>query len=323
MKFNILSLLVAGALLVGCGEKSGPGAEPQKLQVLVSFLPLYAHAKSIAGDLADVRMLLDKNADPHDFEFKPSDVKKVAGADVFITNGVGLEEWLDDLLKNAANSGLRLVDASKGIELLDNPGEFFAAAGDEPEHEHEHGHAGDAAADEHHHHGEKNPHLWLDPVSARAQAENILAALVAADPKNADAYRRNAAAYFAELEKLDRDFRESMGRLTEKNLVTFHDAFPYLAKRYGFNYLGCIEEFPEQDPKPNDLKALVAAIREHRVKVIFAETGYSPKLLEEIARQSGATVAELDTLEIGEPAADAYLERMRANLAALAKAWRP
>jgi ABC-type Zn uptake system ZnuABC Zn-binding protein ZnuA len=290
----------------------GPAGAAAKLQVLASFLPMYAHAKSVAGELAEVRMFIDQEADPHDYEFKPSDVKKLAAADLFIANGAGVEEWLDDLLSKAGGGKLTVVDASAGIALLDNAREFFTgSAAEEEEDEHEHAH------------GDKNPHVWLDPVLAQRQVENILAALTVADAKNAGAYKKNADAYLAKLRQLDADYRAATERLANKNLVTFHDAFPYLAKRYGFNYLGCIARFPEQDPKPAELKALIQAVKQHQVRVIFAENGYSPKLLTTVARQTGAAVGTLDTLEIGAPAADAYLVRMRNNLAALKKAWQP
>ena len=231
-------------------------------------------------------MLLSGDVDPHDFEFRPADVKKVMAADLFIINGVGLEGWLGKLLKKTGGKKPTIVDTSAGIELLTD-----------------------------------NPHIWLDPVNAHRQARNILDALLAADPDNAEIYRRNAAAYFAELEQLDADFRAMAASVADKNMVTLHDAFPYLAKRYGFDYLGYVEEFPEHDPRPDDLRALTETIRQRGVKVIFAETGYSPKLLAEIARQTGARVEELDTLETGEPTADAYLVGTRKNLETLRRAW--
>jgi ABC-type Zn uptake system ZnuABC Zn-binding protein ZnuA len=109
--------------------------------------------------------------------------------------------------------------------------------------------------------------------------------------------------------------------LPNKNLVTFHDAFPYLATRYGLNYVGCVSQFPEKDPPPRQLAGLIDRIRVSKAGVIFAETGYAPGLLTEIARQTGTRVSELDTLEIGEGHASAYLDRMRGNLAALKAAF--
>jgi ABC-type Zn uptake system ZnuABC Zn-binding protein ZnuA len=153
------------------------------------------------------------------------------------------------------------------------------------------------------------------------QVATIAEALAARDPVHAETYRANAARYTAELEKLDAEFSATLEPLPDKNLITFHDAFPYLARRYGLNYVGYVEAFPEKDPTPRQLKALIDAIRRLNVKVLFAEVGYEPKILTALAEQTGAKVAELDTLEVGEADPQAYLIRMRANLRALQKAW--
>jgi len=297
-------------------------AQDKKLRVITTFLPLYAHTQSITGDLADVRLLLGKETGPHNYELKPSDILKMAKADLFIINGLGLEDWLAGLLEKAANPRLVLVDSSSGVTLLDSPNPVELPSIPHTAHDHDHpNHVHDQSCQGH---GEgRNPHIWLDPVIAQQQVQTITAALCKADPKNAAAYEKNAQAYLAKLKQLDADFAKRLNLLPNKNLITFHDAFPYMAQRYGLNYIGFIEQFPEKDPKPNQLAALVKAIKSNKVKVLFAESGYSPKLLESIAQQSGATVASLNTLEVGEPSADAYLVLMRENLKALETAWKP
>jgi zinc transport system substrate-binding protein len=114
-----------------------------------------------------------------------------------------------------------------------------------------------------------------------------------------------------------------LGPLPNKKLVTFHDAFPYLAKRYGLENIGYLSRFPERDPAPAELAALVDGIREHGVKVLFAESGYEPALLQRIAADTGAAVSTLDTIEIGEATPTAYLDGMNRNLEALRKAFAP
>ncbi|GAB4166645.1 MAG: metal ABC transporter substrate-binding protein [Terrimicrobiaceae bacterium] len=278
-----------------------------RLRVVTSFLPMQSHAAAIAGDRADVIQLLDKETGPHDFQLTPGDVRKLADADLFVINGVGLEDWLDKLVAQAGNKNLKVVDTSQGITLLESPEAVFDRHG----HSHGHDHHG------HDHGGGPNPHVWLDPVLAKEQAGAILQALIAADPANRSAYKANAAAYFQKLDALDSDFRSAISALRNRNLVTFHDAFPYLAKRYGLNYVGYVEEFPEKDPSPKQLAALVQKIREIQVGVIFAEEGYTPNLLERIAEQTGARVSALDTLEVGVGSPTAYIERMQKNLAAM------
>jgi zinc/manganese transport system substrate-binding protein len=250
--------------------------------------------------------LLAKDTGPHDFQLTPADVKKLSDADLLIINGVGIEEWIGELIKKSGNKNLVVVDTSKGIKLVESPEEI------EIGHDHSHAHAhGDGA----------NPHIWLDPVIAIKQAANIVAALQKADPANASAYAQNGKVYEAKLSALDSDYRSTLAPLPNKNLVTFHDAFPYLAARYKLNYVGAISEFPEKDPTPKQLAALVDKIRSLKVGVLFAENGYAPGLLKKIAGETGAKVSELDTLEVGQGTPTAYLDRMGANLESLRKAF--
>jgi len=285
---------------------------------MASFLPIYAHTARVAGDGAQVSMLLSADSGPHDYQLSPDDVKRLAQADLFIINGAGIEEWLGELIQAVGSQSLQIIDTSKGTELRQG-GPALPLPGAPESHDHHHGHDHDHA----HCHAGENPHIWLDPVIAIHQVQAIEAALSAADPSRAEAFRANAAAYIAELRTLDHEFRTALGSLPNKNLLTFHDAFPYLARRYQLNYVGFVEAFPEKDPSPRHLKSLIDAIRKHHIRVLFAEAGYSPKLFTAIAEQIGARVAELDTLEVGSPDPHAYLVRMRANLAALQQAWQP
>ena len=305
MKKTITSSLLAFATLAVAMAQS-PAPKAEKLNIVTSFLPVQSHTLAIAGDHANVKQLLAKDTGPHDFQLTPADVKKLSDADLLIINGVGIEEWLGELIKKSGNKNLVVVDTSKGIKLVESPEEI------EIGHDHSHAHAhGDGA----------NPHIWLDPVIAIKQAANIVAALQKADPANASAYAQNGKVYEAKLSALDSDYRSTLAPLPNKNLVTFHDAFPYLAARYKLNYVGAISEFPEKDPTPKQLAALVDKIRSLKVGVLFAENGYAPGLLKKIAAETGAKVSELDTLEVGQGTATAYLDRMGANLESLRKAF--
>ena len=307
MKKTITSSLLAfGTLVVSMAQSPAPKAE--KLNIVTSFLPVQSHTLAIAGDLVNVKQLLAKDTGPHDFQLTPADVKKLSDADLLIINGVGIEEWLGELIKKSGNKNLVVVDTSNGIKLVESPEEIEIGHSHSHAHDHDHG---DGA----------NPHIWLDPVIAKKQAANIVAALQKADPSNASAYAQNGKVYEAKLSALDSDYRSTLAPLPNKNLVTFHDAFPYLAARYKLNYVGAISEFPEKDPTPKQLAALVDKIRSLKVGVLFAENGYAPGLLKKIAAETGAKVSELDTLEVGQGTATAYLDRMGANLESLRKAF--
>lgn len=276
---------------------------------------MYAHTKSITGDLANVDCLVEAGAEPHGFQFKPSDLKKIQKASLLVMNGVGIEDWLDKPLEKFKSSKV-IVNASEGIDLLENSQVLELTAAHKG-HDHSHDHKCEG-----HHHGDgKNPHTWIDPVNASIQVKNILKGLQKVDPKNADQYSKNADLYLKQLDLLDQDFKSQVSTLPNKSLITFHDAFPYLAKRYGFRYLGAVEDFPEKSPSPKVLKEMIDLIKKNQVSTIFTEEGYSQKSLASIARESGAKIATLDTLEVGTPSADAFLKGMRNNLNALKNAW--
>ncbi len=286
----------------------------EKIKVVATFLPIYAHTQSIAGHLADVHCLVGAGTDPHDFQFKPSDMKKLSEAEVIVMNGVGIEMWLDKPLEKFRSMNKTVINASEGLSLLENTEIIELSSAHEGHHHNEGDHCDQ--------HGEgKNPHTWLDPVNASLQVKNILNGLIKADPKNKNGYEKNASLYLAELEKLHQEFKSEVEVLKNKNLITFHDAFLYLAHRYQFKYIGCVEDVPEKKPSPKVLKEIIDLIKNHQVKTVFVEEGYSQRSLHSISRDSGAKIATLDTIEVGKPEANAYLNRMRNNIQALKSAW--
>ncbi|WP_157895013.1 metal ABC transporter substrate-binding protein [Verrucomicrobium sp. GAS474] len=275
--------------------------------VAASFLPIAAHVAAVSGNRIDARTLCPAGGDPHDFAPTPTDYKTLSQADLLVVNGFGVEEWLTTAAGNLAGKKTRILDLSKAPGLLAamTPGERDAAK-------------------------EGNPHAWLDPVLAKEQAKAIRDALKELDPAHAADYDANTAAYLAKLDALDADFRALFASLPapRKELFTLHDAFPWFASRYGLHYLGSVEDFPEKEPGPQKIAALITKLKAAHVGTVFAEEGYSPKLLKRIATESGAAVAELDTLEVAPaavaaslPRSEDYLLRMRRNLETLREAW--
>lgn len=295
----LLPVLAILSLLTAC-TPAPESSETDQLRILTTFLSVYAHAASVAGDRAEVDILVGDDIGVHDFSPRPADMARIADADILVFNGAGIEPWLDGLVRGAGNPDLVLVDLADDMELIPSPPRFGVETGESDE---------------------PNPHTWLDPVLAMRQVGTLRDALIAADPEGTDIYRANAERYLERLRKLDADFQRVLGPLPSKKLVTFHDAFPYFARRYGFESLGYISEFPERDPSPVELAALINRIRAGGVKVLFAETGYEPALLQRVAAETGARVSILNTLEIGPSGPDAYLDGMRVNLEALRAAF--
>lgn len=299
-------LLAAVFLLTLALPDSVSGAEGRRVRILTSIAPLYSWATNVAGGAADVENLLPADVGPHDYQFLPRDMRKIASADVILLNGLGLEAWFAKAIKAGDTTTPRkIVEVAAGVpaELLIRDVPALHLDGDE--------------AEAHVHQGPANPHLWLDPWFARHAVTNLLAALRQTDPANAATYEANAAGYIERLHALDREIETGLTGFSRREVVTFHDAFPYFCRRYQLKLVGVIEEVPGASPSPRYLAALSHVIRERQVGVIFTEPQFDAKLARQLARDLRIAVAGLDTLETGRLAASAYEDGMRANLRVL------
>jgi ABC-type Zn uptake system ZnuABC Zn-binding protein ZnuA len=212
-------------------------------------------------------------------------------------NGLGAEPWLKKVVK-AAGSSLNVIDLSHGLEPRLLRGTSHAN-GDE------------------HSETETNIHVWLDPTMMIHMVTNALRAFQQCDPARSAIYATNAAAYIERLAALDDTMRKGLQPLGGAALVTFHDAFPYFARRYGLRISGVIEEVPDLDPTPRHLSALRQKIRADQVRAIFVEPRHSRRLADRLGRDLGIKVGILDTLENGPASATAYEEGMNRNLQSL------
>ncbi|MEK7676321.1 MAG: zinc ABC transporter substrate-binding protein [Verrucomicrobiota bacterium] len=277
--------------------------------MVTSFLPTYCFTVNVAGGLAEVENLLPESISPHDFQLAPKDLRKLSSADLFIINGLSLEAWLDKAIKAiSGDKPVTIIEAAAGLrqELIYEAPALNSHQADSVQPARLPSVAEQSTI--------PNPHFWLDPRLACLAVTNIMAALQKADPPNTAGYARNAASYVAKLEQLDGDIRGALEPLGNKAIVTFHNAFPYFARRYGLRLIGVIEETADVPPSPRYLTALMGAIRENKVRAIFAEPQSSSRLVRQIARDLRISVAELDTLETGPLAPSAYEEGMRRNL---------
>jgi zinc transport system substrate-binding protein len=277
-----------------------------RMVILTTFAPVHCFTSNVAGDAADVSVLVPPNAGPHDYSFSPTDLQKIAKADVLIMNGAGLENWLQRGIKSAARKDLLIVDTSAGIHLITGldvrplPG---VHAEPDP----------DA--------GGTNPHIWLSPINAIKQVESIRDALVARDPVNAETYRANAGAYIRRLQSLDTEIRAATGSFPNRNLITFHDTFPYFARDYGFHVVATFEEFPGKEPSPRTIEQLRKTINAGNVCALFSEPQYSPKAMQVIGKEFKVPVVQLDPMETGDGSKDFYERVTQKNLDALVGAF--
>ncbi len=292
-----------------------PAAESRPL-IVTSFLPIYCWTANVAGEAARVENLLPARAEPHDYAFTPGDARRLHAANFVVANGLGLEPWLERWRHGAADGKVKLLVVSELVPELEQS---------EAHHEHEH----DSSGHGHSHNGGHchgghgvDPHFWLDPVLARVAVSNIAAALARLDPPRAPSYARNAEGYLAKLRALDVDIQGGLAGFTNRAIVTYHDAFPWFAKRYGLEIAGVVEEVPDVNPTPKALARLSRTMRARGIHAIFVPPNSSSRLARQIAKDLRVELLVLDTLESGELTADAYERGMRANLAALRKALR-
>lgn len=291
------------------GVSVGAAGQGDRLQVVATFLPLYWFTKAVAGDVAEVQVLIPPGTEVHEYQSKPSDVQAIAQADVLVKNGLGLETFLDNTVASAQNSKLVVTDASQGIQTLSEVSPVVDAGA---------GHAeGDAHGD--HDHAAGNPHVWLDPVLVQQQVANIRDALVKADPQNKATYEANAATYVKQLQALDRQFQETLQQYPNCTFVTFHDAYPYLAQRYDLKQVAVVE-LPEDNLSPADVQRAIAAIKEYKVKALFGEPGADNKLLTALSQDLKLDLRALDSLEAGSLDPQYYFTAMTNNLQTLQSA---
>lgn len=290
---------------ISCGSgAAGDAARPLRVLAAEGFLADIA--RNVVGDRAQVETLVPLGADPHTFEPTPQDVARIAESTVLVINGGGLEAWIEETLENAGGSRT-VIEAAAGLPSREA-------------HEEEGG-----ESEEHHHEGD--PHFWLDPNHVIHYVENIRDGLIRADPEGRDIYERNAAAYIAQLQELDRWISAQVEQIPPERrmLVTNHESFGYFADRYGFRVIGAIVPSVSTDASPSaqELAALVERIRESGAPAIFLEAGVSPKLAEQIAQETGARVVTgLYTHSPSGPAGPAptYIEMIRYNTRAIVEA---
>jgi len=294
--------LAALILLVGCGSNKAKVATPDgvpKIKVVATVYPVYEFVKQVGGDKTDVVMLIPPGAEPHDWEPTAKDITRIKEAKIFAYHGSGFEPVEKLLTKDVLGTTVP-VEVSKGVSKLVESHE-----------DDKHGHEGDS-------------HMWLDPLSAQQEVNNILAALTAADEKNAAYYKENAGKFNKQLTDLDQEYKKTLGNIVRKDIITSHEAFGYLATRYGLHQVGIMGLSPDAEPTPDKMAEITNFCREHKVKYIFFETLASPKLAQTIAKETGAELLVLNPIEnLTEEEMKQgknYLSIMKENLANLEKA---
>ena len=293
--FLVMTLSIV--FLSACGRNSAIDKDKENgkaFTIVTSFYPMYIATINITKDIPGVKVITMTKPQTgclHDYQLVPEDMQKLEKANAFVVNGAGMEVFLDKAVKQQPK--LKIVDASKNIPLLKDEN------------------------------GEENPHVWVSVSNAIIQVNNIAEQLAALDPVNAEKYKNNAGVYTKKLEALRTDMHSSLDNVKTKDIITFHEAFPYFAKEFNLNIVDVIEREPGTEPSPKELEETIDKVKELKVKALFAEPQYPAKAAEVIAKETGAKVYTLDPAVTGESKADAYddyINTMKKNLDVLKEA---
>lgn len=291
---RILLLLLAGALvlLAGCGGKTAPEKTKEgKLPVVASFYAMKEMTEAIGGDKVAVTTLIPEGTEPHEFQPTTKSMKELSRARVLVVQGLGMEPWAEEMVKAAENRNLVQVVAAREVTPIANE-----------------------EAEEVREHGQYDPHAWLSPACAQVEAAAIVRGLSQADPANAGYYQANGEKFISRLRQLEETYKGKFQSVPRKDFVTGHAAFAYLCRDFGLEQNSVEGVFASGEPNARQLANLVEYCRQHQVNTIFTEAAVSPKTSQALAREVGAKVVPIHTLEGGEGEGD-YLVQMEENLA--------
>jgi zinc/manganese transport system substrate-binding protein len=292
---HIVTLAAAIAIL----SASVPAPAQEKLRVLATFSILGDLVRNVGGDRVEVTTLVGPNSDAHVYSPAPADAKKVAAAQVVITNGFGFEGWMARLVRASGSKASPAV-ATKGIKARKQAA---------------HGHG----------HDDTDPHAWQSVANAKIYVANIRAALIAADPAGKAAYEANAAAYLEKLDALDKEVREAVAAIPQdrRRIITSHDAFGYFQAAYGIEFIAPQGVSTESEASARDVGRIITQIKRQRIPAVFLENVTDPRLIQRIAAESGAKVGGQlysDALTDDKGAAPTYIDLIRHNVRQLVSA---
>jgi ABC-type Zn uptake system ZnuABC Zn-binding protein ZnuA len=290
----VTAMLSVAFLAAACGLSVASPSTAATLRVVTTTTVFADIVKQIGGDDVTVDSIIPAGVGPEDYEPKPADARRLSEADLVVSNGVGLDDFLEGIIEASGKEGVERLVLGEGIPTV--------------------------TVD-----GEENPHFWLDPILVeRYYLPAIRDKLSKLRPEAAGDFAAATEAYAARLRELDAANIEKIATIPSgrRKLVTFHDAFPYFADHYGFELIGVILENPGQEPSAADLAALVAKVKAAKVPAVFSEAQFDPKLAQTLADEAGVTkvVTTLYNDALGPSPADTYIGLMTWDVDEIVKA---
>lgn len=302
---------VLAVSLVGC-KSCGGQAPTGKPKVAVSIYPVYDLVRQVAGPDADVALLLPPGKNEHTFDPTPKDVEEVSKSQIGVMVGLGLDPWMEKLMKDAAPKARVL---KVGDRVPSRPIEA-EAVGEEEAHA---AHGGKDDDDDHDHEkGAIDPHVWLDPQNARLVVRAFAEEISKIDASHANDYRARADAVDKELEALDAELEARAKSLPKKGFVTFHGSFGYFAKRYGLSVLAVIEPYPGSTPTGAYVQKVLAVVKAKQVPALYSEPQLDPRPAKVLSDEAKIPLGVLDPVG-GGPETDTYAKMLRYDMSQLEK----
>lgn len=300
-----------------------PQANAQPLKVVATFSIISDFAANVGGSRIALTTLVGPDGDAHAYEPRPSDATAIRNADVVLVNGEHFEGFLQRLIQ-ASGGSASVVELTKGAALL-RTGDKAHDSHDHHEHGHKHGHGDDEhhkhdhADPHHHHHSDVDPHAWQSVRNARVYVNNIAEALCAADREGCPSYAANAKSYGEKLDALEQELKAAMAEIPSdrRTIITSHDAFAYLGHEYGMQFLAPQGTSTESDASAADVAALIRQIKEQKASAIFLENISNPRLIQQIANETGTKIGGRlysDALSAANGPAATYIDMMRHNV---------
>lgn len=295
MPQKLLKILLVLALLtnlVGCRTQAPTSSQnDKKVKIVTSFYPVYIMTLNLTQGISGIEL---ENMAPaaagclHDYQLTPQNLITLKQADIIIVNGGGMETFMDKVGREVPQG--KIITASQGLNLLKNEG------------------------------GEENPHVWVSISGAIDETRSITRQLAQLLPQYAGQLQANSDAYINKLEQLNNEMKTGLAGINKRNIVTFHEAFPYFARDFGLNIVAVVQSEPNTEPSARELAAVIDKVKKTGTTALFIEPQYQGVSVDTIARETGAKVYTLDPAVTGEYAPDAYIKTMKNNLLTLKEA---
>ena len=298
--------LISLALLTLLTPLSPAFAQAEKLPVVATFSILGDLAKQIAGERADVKVLVGPGGDAHVFAPTPADARTLSAAKLVVVNGLKFEGWIDRLISSSKTKG-KVVVATKGVKTL--------RTGQSSSHGHSHGHS----------HAGADPHAWQDVANVKIYVANIRDGLIGADPDGRSVYEANFKAYVEKLNALEAQIKAAVASIPpeRRKVITTHDAFGYFAAAYGLQFIAPQGVSTDAAASAQDVARIIRQIRAEKIPAVFAENISDPRMATRIAQETGAKLGGSlysDQLSAPDGPAGTYIDMVRHNIRELTKA---